>query len=203
VKPSISPDQIWAMRRFLPAVLPGLVLLAFGALSGIVRAPRPGGTVARKVVAVALGVGAIAYPVWTDIGLRNMTEQRGEYAAVREVCTLLGARSAAIILEDRESFLDRNTPQTLRSFCNVPTAVMPGAPNGSALRTLAEAWRRDGRPLYVVARSPEMIRRTLGLAARATPETTNHHLLNARLLWRPDHYTSESLQFAVAPVLPS
>ena len=200
VKPSITADQIWAMRRFLPAVIPGLILLTFGALSVVVRASGPGSPVARKSFALVVGICAIGYPVVSVAGISSMTEQRGEYAAVREVCRLLGPRSAVIVLEDR-SFLYRNDPQTLRSFCNVPVAIMPGNPNGSTLRDMAKAWSNGGRRLFVVAQSPEVIRRALaGLAVRTTADASNHHLLNARLFWRPDHYTSESLRFAVAPI---
>ena len=50
-KPSISPDQIWAMRRYVPLVLPGLLLLAAATLGaatnsqlvGRLRLPRAHG----------------------------------------------------------------------------------------------------------------------------------------------------------------
>jgi hypothetical protein len=178
-----------------------LILLTFGALNVIVRASGPGPARARKSFAVVVGICAIGYPVWSVLGVSNMTEQRGEYTAVRGVCKLLGPRSAAIVLEDQESFVYRNDPQTLRSFCNIPVAVMLGNPNGSTLREMANAWSNDGRRLFVVAQSPDTIRRGLsGLAVRTTADASNHHLLNSRLLWRPDHYTRESLRFAVAPV---
>jgi hypothetical protein len=201
VKPSVTPDHIWAMRRFLPAVLPGFVLLAFGALSAIVRASGPGSARTRRSWAVVLGICAIGYPVWTIAGVSRMTEQRGQYAAVRAVCELLGPQSAAIVLRDQDSFLYRNDPQTLRSFCHIPVAIMDGTPDGSELREIAKAWSSDGRRLFVVSQAPETIRRALpGLAVRTTAEATNRHLLNSRLLWRPDRYTSESLRFAVALV---
>jgi hypothetical protein len=36
--PSIVPDQIWAMRRYLPVVIPGL-LLAAAVVLGLLGAP--------------------------------------------------------------------------------------------------------------------------------------------------------------------
>src|SRR5439155_4286515 len=68
VKPSITADQIWAMRRFLPAVIPGLILLTFGALIVIVRASGPGPPLARKSFALVVGICAIGYPVWSVVG---------------------------------------------------------------------------------------------------------------------------------------
>ena len=77
-RPSITPDQIWAMRRFLPAVLPLLVLAAFGTLCLLAGSgSRVGSPYARRVVAVALGVLAVAYPVYTIRDVSQMTQQRG------------------------------------------------------------------------------------------------------------------------------
>ena len=39
--PSITPDHIWATRRFLPAVFPGVILLVFAAIAAIVRRLDP------------------------------------------------------------------------------------------------------------------------------------------------------------------
>jgi hypothetical protein len=199
-RPSITPDHIWAMRRFLPAVFPGCVLLVFGAIGVILRGSRPASTRARKCVAVALSVCAIGYAVWTTRHVVNMTEQRGEYAAVEAACRMLGTKSAVVVLEE-PSFVHQNDPQTLRSFCNVPVAVMPGTPDASALRDLARGWSAEGRQLFVVSESPATIRKALpGLAVQVTPPATNRHLLNATLLWRPSYYTTESLRFATALV---
>lgn len=58
VKPSITPDQIWAMRRFLPIVLPGLALSAMLVVATAVtwlRGKDPVLSVAAGVVA-ALGL---------------------------------------------------------------------------------------------------------------------------------------------------
>ena len=97
--------------------------------------------------------------------------------------------------------MQRNDPQTLRSFCNLPVAVMSGRPNGAELRDLARGWRAEGRQLFVVAESPATLRKALpGPAVRVTPPATNRHLLNATLLWRPSYYTTESLRFATALV---
>jgi hypothetical protein len=199
-RPSITPDHIWAMRRFLPAVFPGVVLLVFGAIGMILRSSRPASARVRQCVAVALGVCAIAYPIWANRDVVNMTEQRGEYAPVEAVCRMLGTNSAVVVLQE-SSFVHQNDPQTLRSFCNVPVAVMLGKPNASALLDLARGWSSDGRRLFVVSESPATIRQALPrVPVRVTSPGTNPHLLNATLLWRPSFYKTESLRFATALV---
>lgn len=200
-RPSITPDHIWAMRRFLPAVFPGVILLAFCAITAIARASRPASPLARQCVAVVLGVCAAGYPVWATSRVAGMTEQRGEYSAVEAACRMLGPKSAAVLLQGSESFSYKNDPQTLRSFCDVPVAVMLGKPSASVLRELARRWSSYGRQLFVVSDSPETIRQVFpDLPVRVTRVATNHHLLNYTLLRRPSHYTSESLRFAAAPV---
>jgi len=199
-RPSITPDHIWAMRRFLPAVFPGVILLVFGAIVAIARAPRPFSPRLRTGVAVILAIGAIGYPAWATSHVFDMTEQRGEYATVRAACRLLGPRSAAVVLQE-SSFVHQNDPQTLRSFCNVPVSVMTTKADPAVLRDLARRWRVDGRQLFVVAEFPATVRQALpGVAVRTTPVATNRHFLNYTLLWRPSHYQSESLSFATAPV---
>jgi hypothetical protein len=199
-RPSITPDHIWAMRRSLPAVLPGVVLLVFAAIGAMLRASPPLSRRVSVALAVVLGLYAVGYPVWATGHVSAMTEQAGEYAPVRALCRTLGPNSAVVILEE-SSFVHLNDPQTLRSFCNIPVAVMPGEPDAFALRDLARKWNADGRQLFVVSESPATIQRALpGVAVRVTPTGTNSHLLNSTLLWRPSHYTTESLSFATARV---
>lgn len=199
--PRITPDHIWAMRRFLPAVFPAVILVVFAAIHLIAEGSGGASGRVRKAIAIALGVYAIGYPVWASRSVLQMTEERGEYAAVEAGCDLLGPRSAAVILEDSSTFVHLNDPQTLRSFCNIPVAVMLGKPKPSVLRDLARGWKADGRELFVVSESPATIEQAFpGIGVRATPLATNRHLLNYTLLWRPSYYTSESLRFAVAPV---
>ena len=199
--PRITPDHIWAMRRFLPAVFPAVILLVFAAIHVIAEGSRPASGRVRKAIAVALGVYAIGYPVWASRNVLLMTEERGEYAAVEAGCDMLGPNGAAVILEDSSTFVHLNDPQTLRSFCNIPVAVMLGKPKPSVLRDLATGMEgrrtRALRRLRVTGDDRAGVSRDRGAGDAAR---TNRHLLNYTLLWRPSHYTSESLRFAAAPV---
>ena len=80
-RPSITPDQIWATRRFVPAVLPILVLAAFGVLY-VLAARRDsfvrfGSLEVRRVVAVALGVARDRVSLLRDPSCVAQNQQRG------------------------------------------------------------------------------------------------------------------------------
>jgi hypothetical protein len=210
-RPSITPDQIWATRRFVPAAFPILVLSAFGLLCVLARRDRFAWTMPRRVVAIALGVAAVAYPVHAISDVSRMTSQRGFHRAVLSVCSAVGKHGAIVVPQETTLtwFYD---PQTLRSFCNVPVAIMlsgqqskftPRLPDGrldsDVLRTLARQWAKEGRQLYLVAGRPATIRQLFpGLLLRAAPAGKNPHLLEQKLVSRPGAYTVE--RFAVAIV---
>ena len=212
-RPSITPDQIWATRRFVPAALPIIVLAAFGVLCLLARHDRFGFTNARRVVAVVLGVAAIAYPLHVINNVSRMTQQRGFHTTVMAVCKTVG-KNGAIVVPQESSLTWLYDPQTLRSFCNVPVAIMlsgqkshfaPRLPDGrldaDVLRTLAQDWAREHRVLYLVAAGPRTINKLFpGLPLRGVRVGRNPHLLEQTLVTRPDSYKPEKLAFAIARV---
>jgi len=215
-RPSITPDQIWAMRRFVPAALPLLVLAAFGALC-VLAAPggrvapdpavrRGGLSYARRVAAVALGLVAVAYPVYTIGHVSQMTQQRGFPRAVADVCRIVGPRGAVVVLEEQEPLTWLYDPQTIRSFCDVPVGIAKAGPpsrqpDASDLRALSGLWSREHRNLFIVAGSRLAITKLFpGIYIRTVQAVTNPHLLVQTLVSRPGAYHQETLTFATASV---
>jgi hypothetical protein len=212
-KPSITPDQIWAARRFLPALFPLVVLAAFGMLCRIAAWDRIP-TVGRRALAVALGGLAVAYPVHTIWGVSRMTDQRGFPPVVKEVCRIVGDHGAIVVPQEVSSSAWVYDPQTLRSFCNVPVAVMlsgqrselstrrPGGRLDPALlRSLAKQWRNQNRQLFLVAGTARTITKLFpNVTVRLVPEIVNSHLLVQTLVSRPDAFQTEGLSFAIARV---
>lgn len=145
VDASISPDQIWAMRRFLPVVIPGLLASAAYLLYVISRAGRGYQVLAAGLALVMMGMAAfVSYPV---ARVRTGVPQ---LAQVRAVCKALPDNAAVVSLG--VSAIGTYV-QTMRSFCNVPSSAM-ATPTAPALAQVRQNAARSGRALYVIAESP-------------------------------------------------
>ena len=150
-RPSITPDQIWATRRFVPAVLPIIVLAAFGVLCAA-RGHGPFGfATARRVVAVVLGVAAIAYPA-----ARDQQRLADDPAARLPHDGDGGVQDRRQERCDRRPAGDRSLtwlydPQTLRSFCNVPVAIMLSGQKSHVRAALARRPARCRRAAHARA----------------------------------------------------
>jgi hypothetical protein len=92
-------------------------------------------------------------------------------------------------------------PQTLRSFCDVPVAVMLGRPDTGLLHSLSGEWHAAGRRMFVVAFAPQTIMRALPHARlQKTGRRINTHFLEQTLTRAPDKYTPEVFQLTLAQV---
>ena len=147
-QPSVTPDQVWAARRFLPAVLPGLILLAFGLLCAVARdRDRPFLAERRFAVVVLAVMVAAAFPLYTihervaDDGAARLV--RHDHRRVHEDRPEGCGRHAPGV-DGAESSVYLADPQTLRSFCDVPVVVLLGTPQPAQLQLLADTVARKG-----------------------------------------------------------
>lgn len=125
-RPSVNPDQIWAMRRFLPVVIPVLVIAAVVTLAGWVQraseSPKarfiaaPAGRIAVVLVAVI--------PVLlTTAPLMLEPDRGGLEQQMVALCDRLGdSRSVLIINDDPEVPLSGRIGPPLRSWCHLSVA---------------------------------------------------------------------------------
>jgi hypothetical protein len=197
--PSITGYQIWAMRRYVPLVLPGIALLAgvgvdriltvsslrFGRLSaGLVGAA---GTLLLVVPA-----GAATLPV------REMREQAGFLRVAESACGAAGRRGVFVVTGSFASVV----PQTLRSWCGAPTAIVTPNESPAELQALARAWGAECRPLILVAAPASAISRyrTVVGAVAETRTAINPRRLERTLVRRPDGYVVEQFSLGVAVV---
>jgi hypothetical protein len=204
LRPNISTDQIWVMRRYLFSALPLFTLLAFGLVAGLLalrpeRIPR----VVPVVAALAIGAAGVVYPISTVEPVKNITEQRGDLLALRDACHIMGNHAAIVVLQSPTGLLHQWAPQSLRGWCNAPVGVMAvNVPDRAGVLTrLATQWSAAGRKLWVVADAPETIRAVFPKAAvLGTPLVTNPFLLERTVVRRPRHYMAEQFALEVAPV---
>ncbi|MHB8341586.1 MAG: glycosyltransferase family protein, partial [Mycobacteriales bacterium] len=146
VKPSIAPDQIWAARRFLPVILPGLLVcaaLALDRLSQVRWARLPWAAPALAVVLVPVSIIPIAHTTKPLVRVRQLG---AELAQLQGLCRALPP-DAAVVFTDAFGY---NAVQSVRSFCGVAAETWP-APSQATLAAVEAAAAAHGRVLYAVA----------------------------------------------------
>ncbi len=201
-KADASPDHIWVMRRFLVSAFPTAILLAVGA--AVFLFARRGQTTwvyAARAAAVVLVIVAVAYPLSVLRSVRNMTEQRGYITVIEDVCDMIGPDAAVVVLaSDPVTYVDQRAPQPLRGWCGADVASLR-RPDAGVIARLAAGWAAQGRPFFVAAARPDIIRTVAPDAPIvSTRPVTNPHFLRRTLTHRPDGYESETFQMSVARV---
>ena len=197
LRPSITPDQIWATRRFLPVIFPVVILLAWAMICVIAHAQA---TSLRRSFAIVLGLATVVFPVLTIRDVSQMTEQRNLLPIVTNACRIIGPHGAVVMLQGRApaSVAYLSDPQTLRSFCDVPVMIVAKRTRPQTLRTLAARWRDDGRRLFVVDEHAQAIRSVFPTAnVRSTGQRHDLHILEQTLTRRPERYAPGPLQVTI------
>jgi hypothetical protein len=173
--PQIYPDQPWAMRRFVPIVLPllliaavvGLQLLGRMSVGRIRIAParphwqpwlRRGAMLATLTCGVLLLVlpWAVLRPVW------KVRQEGGQYQQLAALCKAL-PKDAAVVELDAPA--QAGYGQTLRAYCAVPTFALIDA-GQEQLAAMSAAVHNQGHVLYALASTPDKYR----YAADSGPE---------------------------------
>lgn len=132
VRPSITPDQVWAMRRFLPVVLPAVLLMAAWAL---MRLQSSGTRRWPDFVSAALAAVVLVHPA---VGWRQLlltVEHGGRLAEVQAVCDLVGSRNVISVRIGGPTWLP-----TVRIACGADVVELREAPTQAQLAALRSAW---------------------------------------------------------------
>jgi hypothetical protein len=143
---SITPDLVWAMRRFLPVTIPGFLLAATIAIVALWSVRRWWARVVAGVLAATVAV----FPIFDWGSLFKTAEQGGRLAEINAVC--------AAIKGDHVLYVHDGEPQylaTLRSVCDVEVVEVRHVPTTGELSAIRRAW--GGEDLSVVAFSPDVL----------------------------------------------
>jgi hypothetical protein len=162
-RPAITPDQPWASRRLVPAVLPGLILLAVWAVRealGWVRRrgiglTLQGALVGCCVVALVLpatittfglnlhtsGPGGVRL---TANGLALKKTYYGEIPAVHHMCAELPRNGSVLFVDANETKAGNQLLEVVRGMCGVPAAMVV-LPQTCRIRQLRRHVRLAGR----------------------------------------------------------
>jgi len=158
-----TPDQLWVLRRFVPATLPLLVALAWAAVAGLgplVARRRPRWRSASAGLSVVSAIAVLVPLVATTWPVRDMTLQDDALDSVDATCDALGPDAAALALAEEGASLI--LPATLRFACDVPVAGATRPVRADELGRLAEAWAAEGRRLVVVGGTESSLTTLLG-----------------------------------------
>lgn len=185
--PSITPDHIWALRRFLPVVIPGLILGCFWFLGRLwwTNRSRP----AARFAAAAIAAAALGFPAWTLGPVVTERSHLGVLSVTERFCDSLPEDAAVLVAQTQ--LLDQNFTHTVRTFCDVPSANAPMDQPLDWYKELARRWARQGRVLYVV--SPQSWFGTHWPAEGSTYiASTTYRNLERSLTGRPDSFETFS-----------
>lgn len=188
-RPSITPDQIWAMRRFVPQSFPLVMLLAFTAIDHLRAKVRHGPVLAGLLAMAAIGpILAVALP------LRAMKTDRLTVDEIERVCDAVGPDAALVVVNQQNSGLVFTNP--LRFACDVP-AVFTREPEEIDWSTLAAEWAAEGRELRVLIH-PDL--ETPAGEVQATV-VLRHFLLERTIERRPENFddSTRTLEVRVVP----
>lgn len=134
---NITPDQIWASRRLLPATYPMLLIGAGVTVDAVWRARwwrRP----VRAVVAVVLALSMLVPPVIGWRGVAGVRELSGRYAQAIAVCAALeGAGAQRVVWVHSSPFRYLGT---LRVMCDVEVVEFLTPPSAAELVAVRAAW---------------------------------------------------------------
>jgi hypothetical protein len=128
---SITPIQIWAMRRLLPVVIPSLLIL--GVWFAVRLARR---WPALEWLSVALAVGIAVLPAFSWNSLVAVGEQSGEYSEVKSICQAIRGDKVVLIGDIPAS---GNYLPTTRVICGKQSIYLAKA-DRAELAQLGRVW---------------------------------------------------------------
>jgi hypothetical protein len=158
----ITPDQPWAMRRFVPVVLPFLLLAAAVAVRSLAALRSR----LAWVLALAGATTMIVLPAHATKPMMRVTDEAQQLSQVNTLCAAVGSHGAVVAVDIQSLYA---YAQTLRSYCGVPVIGLVDA-SSTQLRDMNAATAAHGRRLYVMAQDPAKLR--LAAGERPVPSST-------------------------------
>ena len=192
--PAITPYQVWALRRFVPAGLP-LLLIAAGVMLDLTvtfsTSRLQGSAWPRRILVVGI-VGMIAFPLGATLPLRDFQPQDDDFGLVTSTCKLIGPHGAVLFTP---SDFDGNVlMQTIRSWCGAPAAELETNITPQQLATAVASMRAEGRTLWVMAASASAIRTAVpGLIPRELGYASNNRQIQGTLTQPANNYASQAI----------
>jgi hypothetical protein len=151
----ITPDQVWASRRYVPIVMPMLLVAAAAALRAIAVRWRP--------VAVVGALVLVGYPLAVTIPAFTIREGYPHSSQLSLMCADLPSDAAVVTVDYNASW---SYQMAVRAYCNVPTISVQGA-SPAALAGMQAAAAQHGRQLFALSTDPTKLTFSGGAPAAA------------------------------------
>ncbi|HET8930936.1 MAG TPA: hypothetical protein VFN21_09790 [Acidimicrobiales bacterium] len=148
--PSITPDQPWAIRRFVAVSIPLLLLATGMALETLARRRPPWTLLGAGVIGVVL----LVAPVRTTLVLDDTAPGASLAGRFNQICTFAHEEPSAILVTPGQA-LGYTIPKSLQAWCGVPVAGAIDSVTRGEILELSMLWRVEGRRLLLLSTSPE------------------------------------------------
>jgi Dolichyl-phosphate-mannose-protein mannosyltransferase len=139
----ITADQPWAMRRFVPVVIPVLIIAAGYTLCVLLRRAAT----AIRVAGIGLAVAAVAVPAVVTLPMATAREEVPQLTQVNRICSQVAPHGAVLEVDQPAQ---TSYSQTIRSYCNVPSLALLGASPAQLAQVRAAVASHD-RVLYLLS----------------------------------------------------
>jgi hypothetical protein len=149
LRPSIVPDQPWAMRRFYATALiliPLFQAIAFDWMARSVDASAGLSRSLRRLALIVVALVAVIVPVAVSAPLLRVGPQAGLRESVVKMCAVMPENSAVVF--HGESI--QNLGAAVRSFCDIPTVASVSDLGLLEVGTLATDLTADGEHVIVL-----------------------------------------------------
>lgn len=149
ILPSITADQIWAIRRFLPIVIPLLCVLAAIGLHQLFAQEMK----MKKMLICLTALALLLPPAYISAPFVTHKELAGQFQQLEKLCGLLPSDAAVLVVGSNGI----NMTQTIRTYCHVPTERI-AEPTKDIMIDAAAAARENGyTPVALVIEYESML----------------------------------------------
>jgi hypothetical protein len=203
IRPSITPDQIWASRRLLPVILPGAAVFAVMALDWI-------GTEffdywhLGKYFEVMTGAAIIVGALFVSSPL-VLLRDTAQLSSITSTCKTLPANAVVLFT----GMAGEKLLQPVHAFCHVPVMAyrdQTGAvATPAALAQVAAAAQADGKvPVLVTfGRDKQQVGNATQQAGLGKIADINYRRLEQTYLSPPQHVLGESDTILIGQIQPN
>jgi hypothetical protein len=188
---NITPDQLWATRRFVPFVLPVFVVAAVWAADRIIVSSRER---ARSAVTLVLAASFVFPALAATWPVREHSEQRGALGAIDRLCAELDHRSVVLDL-DGGAF-----SMPVRAWCGA--AVGTVSTDQSGADAFVELAAESCAEAFVLTATTDAVERFgTAIELAGSHSVVNPRLTEATLTEPPTRYVDQPMTWALGRVV--